>query len=394
MNLEASAPTTTLSAGFSALKAAVGLTAGLLLCILIVLRDLPFFRFPTLLLFIASACFMLVRWRRTPDLLHPVRVFGALWCFCLALASMRLLSYLSDWNLLAWGCFLTGLACFVAGFWLAERNSKRQGAEPKVGCAEDVSARCFLPVRKTLVVAWLCLAVGMAVLAYEYHLLGEVPLLSDNADVSRVRLFGTADLQFDKLYLKLLHPFVDFIKYGMLLAVIVLCQRKPKSRKVVLLSALLILLGILALTSQGGRTFLVYTVIPSAVLFHYLRRRIRLVELGSAVLVVFLFLGLFGYIRSAASQSAPIFERVRSMSSFPEGRFWDGVAFGYGTLTLSYEVFFRLTGDLQNMQHPSGGFLFYSLHRFIPRANLGEIAADFYSGEFVTEIRTRYEPVQ
>src|SRR5260370_239536 len=105
MNLEASAPTTTLSAGFSALKAAVGLTAGLLLCILIVLRDLPFFRFPTLLLFIASACFMLVRWRRTPDLLHPVRVFGALWCFCLALASMRLLSYLSDWNLLAWGCF-------------------------------------------------------------------------------------------------------------------------------------------------------------------------------------------------------------------------------------------------------------------------------------------------
>src|SRR5260370_6988605 len=95
MNLEASAPTTTLSAGFSALKAAVGLTAGLLLCILIVLRDLPFFRFPTLLLFIASACFILVRGRRPPDLLHPVRVFGALWCLWLALASIRCVYSLS-----------------------------------------------------------------------------------------------------------------------------------------------------------------------------------------------------------------------------------------------------------------------------------------------------------
>jgi oligosaccharide repeat unit polymerase len=144
-------------------------------------------------------------------------------------------------------------------------------------------------------------------------------------------------------------------------------------------------LGTLALLSQGGRVFLVYIIIPSVVLFHYLRRRIRLVELGSTVLIIFLALGLFGYLRSAGrSQSAPLFEAVRRISSFPEGQFWDGVAFGYGTLTLSYEVFFRLTGDLQHMQRPSSGFLFYSLHRFIPRANLGEIASDSYSAELTT----------
>jgi len=384
MNSQASVATTTLSAQFSGLKAAVGLTGGLLLCLLIALRAIPFFRFPTLLLFIASACFMLVRGRGTPDLLHPVRVFGALWCFCLALASLRLLSYLSDWNSLTWRCFLTGLACFVVGFWVTGRYSSRQGAVLNVGGAEDVASHCFLPTKKTLVVAWLCLAVGLAVLAFEYNLLGEIPIFSDSPDVARLRLFGGNDPQFDKFYLKVLHPFVDFIKYGVFLAVMVLCQRKPKNRKVVLLSLSLVLVGILALSSQGGRIFLVYIAIPSAVLFHYLRRRIRLVELGAAVLIIFLFLGLFGSIRSAAGQSAPIFDRVRSMSSFPEGQFWDGVAFGYGTLTLSYEVFFRLTGDLQNLQHPPSGFLFYSLHRFIARASLGEIAGDFYSGEFTT----------
>jgi oligosaccharide repeat unit polymerase len=363
----------------SALRAATGLTGALVLGLLIVLRVLPVLRLVTLLLFMASACFMLVRRRGPRDLMHPVRVFGALWCFCLALASMRLLSYLSDWDLLTWSCFLTGLAGFVVAFWAAERISKR--VAPR---GADVRFPRLLPTRATLIVACLCLAVGIVVLAYEYYLLGEIPLLAENPDVSRFRLFGTGDPQFDKLYLKLLYPLVDFIKYGVFLAVIVLCQRTPKSKKVLLLSAALIVLGILALGSQGGRVFMVYLGIPSAVFFHYLRRRIRLVELAAVVLALFLCLGLFGYTRVATSQSAPTFELVRRISSFPEGQFWDGVAFGYGTLTLSYEVFYRLTGDLEHMQHPSGGFLFYSLHRFIPRASLGEVAGDLYSGEFVT----------
>lgn len=383
MNSQAPIPVTRLSVESSGLKAAVGLVVGLFLILLMVLRVLPFVRLSTLLLFVASGCFLLVRRHRTPDLMHPVRVFGALWCFCLGLASMHLLSYISDWDLLTWSCFLTGLVAFMVGFWGADIASRPRGALPTRAGA-DLPFPHLLPVRKTLIVACLCLAVGMAVMAYEYHLLGEIPIFSDNPDVSRFRLFGTADPEFNKLYLKLLHPLVDFIKYGIFLAVIVLCQRTTKSKKVIILSGSLILLGMLVLSTQGGRIFIVYTAIPSAVLFHYLRRRIRLVELGAAVLVFFLFLGLFGYTRSAASQSAPIFDRVRRISSFPEGQFWDGVAFGYGTLTLSYEVFFRLTGDLRNMQHPSGGFLFYSLHRFLPRASLGEIAGDLYSGEFVT----------
>ena len=384
MNSQVSTGTTNLKPGFSALMVAIALAGVLVLGLMIVLRILPFFRIPTFLFLIASVCFMIVRWRGKPDLLHPVRLFGALWCFSLALASMRLLSYLSDWDFLTWSCFLSAPAGFIAGFWLVERSSKRKGSVSTEGYAEDETAHCCLPTRKTLIVACLCFAAGMAVLSYEYHLLGEIPIFSANPDVSRFRLFGTADPQFDKLYLKLIHPVVDFIKYAVLLAVIVLCQRKPKSRKAVILSTSLILVGLLALSSQGGRVFLVYIAIPSAVLYHYLRRRVRLVQLGAAGMVLFLFLGLAGYFRSVVSQSAPVFEAVRRISSFPEGQFWDGVAFGYGTLTLSYEVFFRLTGDLRNVRHPSGGFLFYSLHRLIPRASLGDIAADFYTGELTT----------
>lgn len=367
--------------GFGLVLALVGvLTFGLLLA----LKVIPSFGLMTVLLFIASASFMLVRWRGTPDLLHPIRLFGALWCFCLALASLRLLSYLSAWDFLTWNCFLSGLAGFILGFWIIDRSSHRQGSQAAKFLADDGTVECSLPTRKTLIVACLCIAAGLAVLSYEYHLLGEIPILADNPDVSRFRLFGTADPEFDKLYLKLIHPLVDFIKYGVLLAVIVLCQRRPKNRGVVILGVALIILGILALGSQGGRVFIVYIAIPSAVFYHYLHRRIRLVQLGAAAMALFLFLGLAGYFRSVVSQSAPVFEAVRRISSFPEGQFWDGVAFGYGTLTLSYEVFYRLTGDLRNMQSPTGGFMFYSLHRFVPRASLGEIASDLYSGELTT----------
>jgi len=68
---------------------------------------------------------------------------------------------------------------------------------------------------------------------------------------------GIVDPQFDKLYIKLLHPLVDFIKYGTFLAVIVLCQRTPKTRKAVALTVLLIVFGTLMLSSQGGRGFFV-----------------------------------------------------------------------------------------------------------------------------------------
>jgi len=224
-------------------------------------------------------------------------------------------------------------------------------------------------------------------LGYEFYLIGGVPILSDNPDSIRTMLFGfggEVDPRFDKLYIKLLHPLVDFIKYGIFLAIIVLCQKTAKGKRVILLSLVLIVLGTTVMVSQAGRVFFVNIAITGVVLFHYLRQRIRLAQFGAALMALFLFLGLFGSIRTKTSQSAPAYQRARDASGFPEGQVWDGAAFGYMTLTMSYEVFFRLTSDLQNIGNHSGGFLFYSLHRFIPRSDLGRVAIDLYTAESVT----------
>jgi hypothetical protein len=347
----------------------------------------PSFRLSVLVLLIASGSFLLVKGQGTQDLLHPVRVFGALWCFCLALASMRLLPVISAWGYVTWSCFLTGLVSFMGGFLLTGGFSRRREVSRSPGREEEVPATSLLTDRKTLIVAWLSLAVGAAVLAYEYHLIGTIPILADNPDDARLRLFGFAgivDPQFDKLYIKVLHPLVDFIKYAVFLAVIVLCQRTPKSRKVVTLSVVLIVFGTLMLSSQGGRIFFVNITVTSMVLFHYLRRRVRLVEFVLACLVLFLILGLFGSMRTKASGSAPFYERVMSQSGLPEGEIWDGMAFGYATVTRSFEVFHRLTEDLRTTQRPAGGFLFYSFHRFFPRSNLQLFDEDLYTAELIT----------
>jgi hypothetical protein len=359
---------------------------GVLVCyLLIALRILPALRVSTLLLIVASAGFLFVKGRGDVDTLNPIRIFGALWCFCLALGSMRLLPTVSEWSTLMWDCVLTGLVSFIVGYWIVIRVTRARGAKRNPAPAEVVSANYMLPTKKTLILASVCLLIGTSVLAYEDFLIGGIPLLADNPDVLRFELFGVAaDPRFNTLSIKMIHPFVEFLKYGVFLIFILLFQRKPKSNKVFVLGTLMILFGTLAYVSQAGRTFFVAIAISGVVLFHYLRRRIRLVEIGAAVISLFLFIGIFGSLRTNQSKSAPLFERALSDSGFPQGQMWEGVAFGYATVTVSFEVFYRLTEDLRNMRHPPGGFLFYSLHRFIPRAALGEVTGDLYSGELTT----------
>lgn len=378
---------TALSVELPSFKPMLGLIGVLMLCLLITLRAVPSIRLSTLFLAIASASFMLVKHNKTTDLLHPVRVFGALWCLCLALASMRLLPIISDWSDLMWSCVLTALASFISGFGFAKWYSDRGAAMLGRTSVKEVLAESLLPNRKTLVLAGLCLVIGMVVLAYEFFLIGGIPILADNVDAMRMELFGvtgSGNPTFNTLSVKLVHPLVDFVKYGVFLAFIVLFQKKTKGRGVILLSLFIILLGTLAYSSQAGRQFFVNIVVTGVALFHYLRRRFRLVELGAALVALFLIIGLLGAIRTERSQSGPFLKQILSRSSFPEGVFWNGVAFGYGSCTLSFEIFYRLTEDLRSMPKPSGGYLFYALHRFIPRANLQEVTSDLYSDDLIT----------
>jgi oligosaccharide repeat unit polymerase len=381
------ASTTPGDARLPVLKVLIGLMGVCVLWLLMVVGVLPSLPFSTLCLATASAGFMLINGRGPKDLLHPVRVFGALWCLCLALASMRVLPLISDWTSLMWSCVLTALVSFIGGFWLASRvvGGRLVSMEPNGVDPEPRGG--LVSTRKTLMVAAVCVAAGASVLAYEYHLVGAIPALAENVDAARQTLFGFAghiEPQFDKLYIKIIHPLTAFPKYGVFLAVIALCQRRSKSRRAVLLGVTLIVVAALALASEGGRGFIVDITITSAALFHYVRRRIRLSEMAAAALALFLFLGLFGALRAKASASAPLFERALSTSRLPEGEFWDGIAFGYGTLTYSFEVFSRLIEDLPTTPRPAGGYLFYAFHRFVPRGNLQALDLDLYSPEMIT----------
>jgi hypothetical protein len=366
---------------------ALVLVGTLVLGLAIALGLVPSVPLPVLVLFVASAGFLVVKGRGSRDLLHPVRVFGALWCFCLALGSMRLLPMISPWGYVTWSCFVTGLLSFVVGFGLADRFSSRREVRRGRGREHEAPAIRPLPDRKTLIVASLSLVVGASILAYEYHLIGTVPILADNPDEARLRLFGFAgvvDPQFDKLYIKLLHPFVDFLKYGVFLSVIVLCQRTPKSRGAVALSVVLIVFGTVMVSSQGGRGFFVNIAVAGIVLFHYLRRRVRLVEVVLGCLVLFFLVGVSGLRRTRASGSGPGFERALSQSGLPEGEIWEGMAFGYASVTRSFEVFNQLTEDLRTTPSPGGGYLFWAFHRFFPRSNIQLLSQELYTGEMIT----------
>ncbi len=370
----------------SPLKVLCGVVSVLTIALMVELGALPALHLWTVCLLLASAGFLLIGKKGKRDLLHPVRVFGSLWCFCLALGSMQLLSIISDWDVFMWSCVLTGLATFIGGFWFGNKIFGQRTIHSEEIVGEVLSKPNLLSEGKALWIGALCVLIGVVVLGYEDFLIGGIPLLSGDPDSLRMELFGgaAANPQFNSLFIKIIHVFVEFVKYGAFLAFIVLFQDGVKSKKVKFASVCIILVGTLAYFSQAGRTFFVMIAITGVVLFHYLRRPIRVAEIGAAVTLLFLFVGLFGSARVKQSQTAPLFNQALSQSRFPEGNFWDGVAFGYATTTISFEVFYRLTVDFRTMARAPGGFLFYSLHRFIPRSNLGEVANDLYSGESTT----------
>jgi len=356
----------------------------LALCFLMALGVLPWPPLWPVLLGAACAGFLFTGARDGADMLHPIRVFASLWCFCLALASMRLLSFISRWDLWMWATVLTGLFSFVGGFVLAGMTRRGEGALPSVGRRLPLK-RTHLPTKRALGTAIVCILVGTSVLAYEDVLIGSVPIFASNPDAARMKLFPVVgQSSLDTFSVKLIHPFVEFVKYGVFLAAIVLFQASRRSKKLIFACTAMILGGTLIYTSQGARTFAVQIAVVLFVLFHYLCRRIRLRSVLVSVLAVFLFAGFFGSYRIRKSHTAPLFERALQVSHFPEGEFWEAVAFGYSTATISFQVFYELGQDFHLYQKPPHGFLLYAFHQLVPRTNIQQYAAGFFTGQAIT----------
>ena len=366
------------------MKFTIALTAILSVCLLVELQVIPSPPLWPLLLAIACAGFLMVGKDRSSDALHPVRVFGSLWCLLLALASLRLLPTVSAWDSWTWTLLLTGMLAFVGGFWLAGLKQRRRWKLP-AAVREIPLRRTLLPARKTLRLAFMCILVGTCILAYEDTLIGTIPMFAANPDIARMKLFPVVgQSSLNTFSIKLIHPFVEFVKYGVFLAAIVLLQRTHRNRKINILCLCLILTGTLVYASQGGRGPAVQVLVVLLVLYHYLSRRVHIRQLAVAGLVLFVFLGTYGAYRIQKSHSAPMVERAMSESAFPPGTFWAGPAFAYFTTTSSFQVFDNLTHDLHFYTKPPHGFLFYAFHSLIPRASIANFDADLYTSQTIT----------
>lgn len=332
--------------------------------------------FPVWIVFgILSLLFLTLQRGQPVDVLHPVRLFGCLWFFCLALASMRLLQISSEWDWLTWRCFVVAPLSFTFGFAIT-------------GQKERPMELVFEPMaeRRTLKIALLCTLIGAAVLSYEYSLIGAIPILADNVDIVRMELFGAAgqgNPAFDRVYIKVLHFVVEFIKYGTTLCLVLLFQRRAKHPKVMFAALLVFVFGLVAYVSQGGRLFIFEVAVTALVLYHVLRKRFTPAQLVCGALVLLITLGFLGAARVRQSELAPAFQKGFAESRFPQGGLGEGLAFGYATVTTSFEVFHRLREDLETVEPPASGTLLYAFHRLVPRSNLQEFTFDLYGGEMI-----------
>lgn len=343
----------------------------------------------TVLLAGATAVFLLFRVGQNYDVLNPVRVFGAVWCFCLALVSLKLTTTISDWGPTMWAYVLAGLFSFIGGFWLLTGLRTRNQYPRREYSKMQLPPSELLLAPRTVGLAVVCLGIGVGTLSYLYSQIGLVPLLSGNIDAARSQFTspigqGEANPQYNVLLNKIIILFTFFSKYAAYLSCILLFQKGRKSRLQIFVCRVLIVGGILALASQGIRSEVFHVLVVSAALFHYLSRPLRLKELAVIGAMFILLLSIAGYWRDAAGSRAIAHARAERWSRLPPGDFWDQITYGYFRITAPFETFYRLTRDLPAQPEPSSGYSFYFLHRFVPRENLQDVAFRLYSQDMIT----------
>src|SRR6266404_3927812 len=128
----------------------------------------------------------------------------------------------------------------------------------------------------------------------------EIPIFSENPDLARMRLNGVAgqrDPELDTWFNKIVFLFVLYCRYSVFLAFLALFSPAANTWKRRILCMLIIVAGAFAYGSQGGRGLLFDLAVVGIVLFHYMKRRIKLHEAAVVVVVLGSFVGMSGYYR-------------------------------------------------------------------------------------------------
>jgi len=318
---------------------------------------------------------------RQTDYLNPLRVFVALWSSSVALAVLQLNTLMTEWGPKMWFSVSAALVFFSLGFAATAAPVLLAGSRDSV-----LLNLKPVPGGRCLAFGVFFVLIGVSATAYEFYLIGGIPILMPHYDVVRAQLFGLGghgkNLEYDTITVKLVNECTTFLRYGSLLAAIALAQRTlgTVTRKSAAIAAIGV--ALLASSAQGGRGQIVQVVLTVVVPFHYLRKPLTFKSLGLGALGVFLFLSLALFWRVQLGGQSASDPFAHQISKMPPGPAWDRLAYGYYSTTVSMEVFNRILTDLPetNLQ----GFLLYSLHRFVPRADIQKFTNETYGGAMIT----------
>lgn len=341
----------------------------------------------TLWSLLAVVLFWMWPGKQCADICHPVRLVGTIWFGALTLASLRALPTISDWPFSFWIELTAPLVTFGLGFWLARGLLWRRSAPRRRTHQLPRAERSGVRTNVLLAVAAACIVLGVVGLSEVYAQIGGIPIFAANVDKARMMFFGNGSVAaaaaFDTVSNKFLYLLISFLYYGIYLAWIALLIPDRKSKAQTLLGGFLIAIGCLAYWSQGGRTYVFSTTLVMLFLYNYLRKRIRLNRLLTFLAVLALVLAGAAFYRGQASGNLGAVNQALVSSSLGQQLGDRILASGYWTLTNSFQTLYRLSQDLRLVgSHP--GFLFFSLHRIIPRTNIQAVCEDLYSGTSIT----------
>jgi oligosaccharide repeat unit polymerase len=217
-----------------------------------------------------------------------------------------------------------------------------------------------------------------------YGLICAVPVISENVDRYRFMFAGAnEDPAFSGIQYKILYLVGTCVKYAFLLAAIFLFSIGKKTKWEIIAAWAIMGVAFLTYSSQGGRGYPFELLVLGLVLYHYIHRPVSNKRLLMGLVVLTILLGVGGYLRSIRGNERVTLDVVTQMSDMPRTPFWDSVVYGYYTVTVGFEVFYRLTLDLPTRGLSGPGYLFYFLHRWIPRENISAVAGGYYGGAMV-----------
>jgi oligosaccharide repeat unit polymerase len=202
-----------------------------------------------------------ILWCGRRDLTRPAVTFGVPWFAFVALAQLRLTDLEQPWStgftLLVFG---GGLAFVVAAVLAAGTAGARGTLRIE---------REQINVRRLLTVAILLILAGVPAVFYRSHVLGGIPLLSDNPDAVRFRVFQNGQVILPGWSSALTGGFYIGM-WGVLAAIWALAPRVSRRRLLPLwLIALVALFGV---SLEASRNLIIFAVVVPAVGAYLLSR--------------------------------------------------------------------------------------------------------------------------